>query len=126
MTSPAQAIKAECRRCKGGQLFRCESKVCKLSPDAYTCRSSVRRIGAHCRDCNGDDHPRECVGRYLDGTTCGLHPFRLGKNPERPKRTLSPEQRAKMEATLAKNRSRIVGQMRFQAVGSTISSGVRG
>jgi hypothetical protein len=38
----------------------------------------------------------------MDGTTCRLHPYRLGKNPDRPKRVLTPDQVAKMTARLRK------------------------
>ena len=93
-TAPGQAIKMECRRCKGNGRWKCESKICALNRPAG---SSLRKIKAHCKECNGDDHPKECTGRLLDGTTCLLHPFRLGKNPYRP-RKLSPEHREKLVA----------------------------
>ncbi len=89
----AQAIMETCRTCQPGQRMtpeKCTTTSCKLSPNALSCRSSVKRIATHCRDCNGDDHPRECTGRLLDGGTCPLHPFRLGKNPHKPKRTPRP------------------------------------
>jgi len=98
--TPAQAIKTECRSCRGGQLFRCESKVCSL----YHPGRPLPKIRTHCRECAGDEHSRECTGRLLDGTTCNLHPFRLGKNPHAKKRTLSPERREKAIETLAKHR----------------------
>ena len=97
-TSPGKAIKMECRRCKGGGRWKCEAKVCALNRPAG---SSLRKIKAHCKECNGDDHPKECTGRLLDGTICLLHPFRLGKNPYRP-RTLSPENREKLVRVGAK------------------------
>jgi len=121
----SQAIRKECRSCQPGQRMTpegCETKACKLSPNAFECRSSVKRIAAHCRDCNGDDHPRECTGRLLHGKTCPLHPFRLGKNPNAKKRTLSPEHKAKLAETGCKHRFH-TGQNRPSGLpGSTISS----
>jgi hypothetical protein len=81
--TPAQAIKREFRSCKGGQLFRCESKVCAL----YRPDRPLPKIKVHCRECAGDDYPKECTGRLLDGSICNRHPFRLGKNPNRRRPT---------------------------------------
>jgi hypothetical protein len=100
--TPAQAIKAECRRCKGGQRFECESELCALNKSGR----ALALIKAHCKECNGDDRPADCTGRMLDGTACLLHPCRLGKNPTAKRRTLSPEQRAAMAARLEKFRFR--------------------
>ncbi|MHB8783774.1 MAG: hypothetical protein ACYDAX_10220 [Desulfobacteria bacterium] len=115
--TPVQAIKRECRTCKGGKVFRCESKACALNKSGGP---SLRKIKAHCRECNGDDHPRECPGRLLDGAVCNLHPFRLGKNPNARKRTLSPEHRQKAIAVLAKHRRESCPGGAFPLVGSTI------
>lgn len=96
----AQAIGWECNSCCPGQRMtpsRCPTTVCKLSPDVFRCRSSVKRIKAHCLDCaardlEGTAHEavRQCTGQLLqengNGGMCWLHPFRLGKNPDRPKR----------------------------------------
>jgi len=101
VTTPAKAILAECRSCKGGQIFRCESLSCALNKSDGT---SLRKIKAHCIECNGDDHPRECTGRLLNGDTCNLHPFRLGTNPQAKKRTLSPEHKAKLAEAGRKHR----------------------
>ena len=98
LLTPSKAIGKECRWCKGGGRWKCESKVCALNRPGG---SSLRKIAAHCRECNGDDKPINCTGRHLDGTICLLHPFRLGKNPYRP-RTLSPENREKLVRVGAK------------------------
>jgi hypothetical protein len=98
--TPLQSVRAECRSCKGGQLFRCESKACALNRQGRP----LPKIKAHCRECNGDDHPRECTGRLLDGSICNLHPFRLGTNPQAKKRTLSPEHKAKLTEAGRKHR----------------------
>jgi len=98
--TPAQAIRHECRRCRGGHLFRCESAACSLNDAGRP----LPKIKAHCKTCNGDDHPRECVGKLLDGTTCILHDFRLGRNPFAKKRILSPENRAKLASAGRKYR----------------------
>jgi hypothetical protein len=90
--SPRQAIKITCRCCKGGGRWKCESKDCAL---IRTVGPSLRKIKAHCKECNGDDHSKECTGRLIDGTICILHPFRLGKNPFCA-RKLSPEHREKL------------------------------
>ncbi len=98
--TPSQAIRTECRRCRGGQLFRCESKSCSLNRPGRP----RPKIKAHCRECNGDDHPEDCTGRLLDGTTCNLYESRVGKNPHAKKRTLSPEHKAKLAEAGRKHR----------------------
>jgi hypothetical protein len=81
---------------------KCPTKVCKLSPEVFRCRSSVKRIKAHCLDCTVREIDgtalkavRACTGRLLrengNGGMCWLHPFRLGKNPDRPRRTPAPD-----------------------------------
>ncbi len=119
----AQAVKAECRRCKGGQVFRCESKACSLN----LAGRPLLKIKSHCRECNGDDHPRECSGKLLDGTVCHIHPFRLGINPLAKKRTLSPERKAKLAEAGRKYRFGTGQNSPSEAAGSTITtSGVQG
>ena len=119
--TPGQAIKAECRKCKGGQVFRCESKTCDLNRTGRP----LPKIKAHCKTCNGDDHPRECTGKLLDDGSCNLHPFRLGKNPSAKKRTLSPEHKAKLVAALSKHRQESCSRGSFSPPGSPITpSGV--
>ena len=111
----AEAIKATCRSCQPGQRMtpeKCATTTCKLSPNVVKVRSSVKRIAAHCRECNGGDHPRVCEGRLLDRGTCLLHPFRLGKNPHKPKR--GPRR--------SHFRPQSTDQMPREAVGSTIFS----
>ncbi len=121
----AQAIRMECRSCCRTTPRNCPTETCKLSPNVFKCRSSAKRIGAHCRDCAGEARPIDCTGRVLkrNGNVmigsyylCWLHPFRLGKNPYRPKWG-SPHPNS-----LAALRSR--GQN--PALKSTISYGVGG
>jgi hypothetical protein len=94
-----QAINTECRRCCGeAAQWRnvCASDEC---PIHFTRDrgSSVRRIKEFCIKCNPKQTlqgSRECDGLYFDGSTCVLHPFREGRNPQRPKgRVWTPEMR---------------------------------
>ncbi len=120
----AQAIKRECRDCIGTVQANCASATCKLHPSAYRCRSSVKRIKAHCLECAAKDagsvHQavRDCTGHLLrgngNGKMCFLHPYREGHNPDRPKRTSIPPQFS----------GRTPCQSVFRAVGSTIPAQV--
>jgi len=118
----AQAIKRECRWCSGVTPEKCWTTVCKLSPNVYKCRSSVKRIKAHCQDCGARDIGETpykavatCNGHLLreNGNTvrwtdsdgkergvCFLHPYRFGKNPGRTKYPSPP--RRKQAATPAR------------------------
>jgi len=127
MLTAAQAILKECWSCIGNSRSKCASRVCKLRPENFKCRSSVKRIRAHCLDCAALDigetpaHAvKTCIGKLLrengNGKMCWLHPFRFGKNPNRPKRT-SPPQGFALRPPIP---------MRFQRVESTISNGARG
>jgi len=116
--TPAQAIRHECATCKGGARQKCESRACALRGGG----SSLRRIKVHCRECAGDDHPRECTGRLLDGGTCILHDFRLGRNPFAKKRILSPEHREKAIARLAKHRRDSSSSASISPPGSKIAT----
>lgn len=62
----------------------------------------MRAIREKCLDCSCQQpiEVKECPV-----TTCALHPFRMGVNPYRTKRVLSPEVRAKAAASLAKGRA---------------------
>ena len=51
----AQAIRRECRFCIGAAQANCTTAVCKLHPDVFKFRSSVKRIRAHCLDCAAQD-----------------------------------------------------------------------
>ena len=141
--TPAKAITSECRWCKGGARWVCESTVCALNGPG----SSLKRIKAHCLDCaardlgeSAHDAVRSCDGhllrenwnaeRWTDPTgkergLCFLLPYRFGKNPARPRR-LSPEHKAKMIAALAEYHSRVNAKGRFAPVGSTITPGTGG
>lgn len=65
----------------------------------------VKAIRAKCLDCCGSSNEV----KLCPCADCALYPFRLGRNPYRTKRELTPEQRAAMRdrlqaARLAKNR----------------------
>jgi len=119
----AQAIRKECRFCTWTAQANCTTKVCKLHPDVFKCRSSVKRIKAHCQDCavrdlTGNIHQavRDCTGELLrdngNEKICSLYPFRFGKNPTRTKYPSPP----KRKPSVIPNRGRNT------AAGSTISS----
>ncbi len=62
----------------------------------------MRAIREKCLDCSCQQpiEVKECTVK-----TCALWPFRMGTNPYRSKRTMSPEARAKAAASLAKGRA---------------------
>ncbi len=62
----------------------------------------LRAIREKCLDCTCQQpvEVKECTVK-----TCALWPFRMGTNPYRSKRTMSPEARAKAAASLAKGRA---------------------
>jgi hypothetical protein len=119
----SQAIRKECRVCNGSALANCASKVCKLHPGVFACRSSVKRIKAHCLDCAAQDigeSPRVAVAgcngrllrengneiRWTDTTgvergLCFLHPYRFGKNPRRTEMT--PERKKQLVEVGSRN-----------------------
>lgn len=82
--TPKKAILVECRRCLNTQAFKgCESSLCKLN---VTSLKPVKKIKAYCLTCCPEQSiygVKLCDGKYMDGSTCILHPFRLGKNPRR-------------------------------------------
>ncbi|MBT9165330.1 MAG: hypothetical protein DDT23_01347 [candidate division WS2 bacterium] len=103
-----QAIEQECKRCCG-EAWNWRS-ICAIPNCAihFTKRrgSSVQKIKKFCLKCNPKQNLqgiRECDGKYFDGLICVLHPFRFGKNPNRPKRVFTTEQRAAMRLNLSKN-----------------------
>ena len=63
----------------------------------------VKAIRRKCLDCSGDstEEVRNCVIE-----DCALYPFRMGRNPFRTKRELSPERKAQMAERLAKMREK--------------------
>jgi len=63
----------------------------------------IKAIRLKCLDCSGDS-PKEVTECTLE--KCPLHPFRAGKNPFRKKRTLSPERKEALAATLAAAREK--------------------
>jgi hypothetical protein len=63
----------------------------------------IKAIRAKCLDCSGGNaaEVREC--RIED---CALHPFRMGSNPFRKRRVLTPEQRERSTAALRDSREK--------------------
>lgn len=80
--TPAQAIKAECRDCMGGQYITCTSDLCMLggSPMVVRPATPLKRIKAHCQYCAPDMDVDEC-----EISDCPLYPYRYGKNPYKSK-----------------------------------------
>lgn len=79
--TPKKAIETECRFCKTGQRFDCESSTCKLN---YRGLTPLKRIKAHCLDCAGSRaEVVTCAGNILNPSPhkCTLWSYRLGKNP---------------------------------------------
>lgn len=64
--------------------------------------SPVKAIRAFCLDCVGGSVQEV---RLCPAKKCALYPYRFGKNPFKPKREYSEEERAKMAERLAKARS---------------------
>lgn len=62
----------------------------------------LKAIREKCLDCTCQQpvEVKECTVKL-----CALYPFRMGTNPYRTKRVLSPEARAKAAASLAKGRA---------------------
>jgi hypothetical protein len=89
-TTPLEAVRAECIKCCNGSLTevrKCPARSCALwslrmgrrAADAP--RSTVGAIREKCIDCSGGSlaEVRNCSHQ----STCPLHPFRMGKNPNR-------------------------------------------
>jgi len=87
---PLEAVRAECLKCCNGsptEVRECPSTACALwslrmgrrSTDAP--RSTVGAIRSKCIDCSGGSlaDVRTCQFE----AACALHPFRMGKNPNR-------------------------------------------
>ena len=68
----------------------------------------LRAIREKCLDCSCQQpiEVKECTV-----ATCALYPFRLGKNPYRAKRVMSPEQIAKAKVNLMAARAAQGGGM---------------
>ena len=90
--TPLKAIRRHCLYCMGGsyQLVReCPAVNCPL----YPLRSgrgvkgvrSLKQIRRMCLDCvaGSPSEVKACKGAFLDGEVCPLHPYRLGRNPNR-------------------------------------------
>jgi len=63
--------------------------------------SPLKAIRAKCLDCSNDS-PQEV--RSCNITGCSLHDFRMGKNPHRKSRELSPAQIKEMSERLSRAR----------------------
>ena len=63
----------------------------------------MKAIREKCLDCTCQQpiEVKECTVK-----TCALYPFRMGVNPYRVKRTMTPEARAKATASLAMVRAK--------------------
>ena len=68
----------------------------------------LRAVREKCLDCTCQQpiEVKECTVK-----TCALYPFRMGTNPYRAKRTLTPEARAKATASLAMARLNKEGKL---------------
>jgi hypothetical protein len=77
-----------------------DTKVPKLLKNAGTALNAINR---RCLDCSGGSKPKV---RQCPHLNCPLHPFRLGKNPNR---RMSEEQRVIAAARLARVRRRLDG-----------------
>ena len=65
--------------------------------------SPLKAIRAKCFDCSGGKYNeiRKCSAK-----NCPLYTYRLGKNPNRKKRELTPEQKEKMLKWLQKGKEK--------------------
>ncbi len=63
----------------------------------------MRAIREKCLDCSCQQpmEVKECTVK-----TCALHPFRMGKNPYRAKRVMSPEAVARVKVNLMAARAK--------------------
>lgn len=63
----------------------------------------IRAIREKCLDCSCQQpvEVKECTVK-----TCALHPFRMGKNPYRAKRVMSPEAVARAKVNLMAARAK--------------------
>jgi len=66
-------------------------------------KSPTKAIRAFCLDCCGGsaNEVKLCAGK-----SCSLYPFRFGKNPFRPKREYTPEQRDAIAKRFAASRAK--------------------
>lgn len=62
----------------------------------------LRAIKKHCLDCRFGSRKEVAACEDED---CSLYPFRLGKNPFRPNRSLSDEEKKKMVERLGRGRN---------------------
>jgi len=79
--TPRKAIEVQCRYCKSGQRFDCESTSCNLNDRRL---SPLKRIRGHCHDCVGSRaEVVSCQGNILNPSPhkCSLWDYRLGTNP---------------------------------------------
>lgn len=62
-------------------------------------KNPVKAIRAKCLDCCGN---QQNDVKLCPCTDCSLHPFRMGTNPYKAKRNITPEQRAAMQERMQK------------------------
>lgn len=73
-----------------------------LTVDSKTL-NPMKAIRIKCLDCSGGSQNEVKLCQCSD---CPLYVFRLGKNPNRVKKTLTPEHVQRMQAGLAKSRGK--------------------
>ena len=95
--TPKQAWKLVCKQCAKTTPHKCETKICQLS-DIFKFKSTLKRIKAHCLDCAATDLDQPITRDVINcvDTKCPLHPYRLGKNPNRKKRAPNPDNLKKL------------------------------
>lgn len=79
--TPREAIKIECRFCKCGSRFECESIACNLNKRGL---SPLKRIRRHCLNCvETSNEISLCSGKVLnpEPQQCPLWEYRFGTNP---------------------------------------------
>ncbi len=81
--TPRLSIKEECKYCKNGNSFSCNSAICSLNKKKLT---PLKRIKSHCINCVGTrQEVIKCRGKVLYSNNkykkCSLWKYRLGLNP---------------------------------------------
>lgn len=90
--APLKSIRAECLNCCGGsshEVSLCPATGCPLVPVRFGRRapdvSPLAAIRAKCIDCSGGSvaEVRRCAFGPDNARPCSLHPYRMGRNPNR-------------------------------------------
>lgn len=74
----------------------------RATQDDVATGSRLKAIRRRCLDCSGASPSEVAACKHV---ACGLHPYRLGKNPSRARHNLSDEMRAAIAIRLAGHRS---------------------